>query len=302
MPEQEQEKNNEKLNKVPPITLNKFLESHAPGQKIVIANCRGTTYSNYISIIMPDIQLHCDQEACNGLRFFEFIKGDNDLYWGEWNEKFFDYRCKNCEENCKRFAVALYPQRENEWYAYKIGEMPSFGPHVPPRVIKLIGPDKDFFLTGRRAESQGMGIGAFTYYRRVVENQKNRILDEVIKVGEKTGLSKGLLNTLKKAKDETQFSKAIDSVKESIPQVLLIDGHNPLILLHSALSEGLHAKSEEECLELARSIRIVLTELATRSGQVLKDQAELKSAVGRLTRIKSGKTIDNKEETTDNSG
>jgi len=63
---------------------------------------------------------------------------------------------------------------------------------------------------------------------------------------------------------ETQFSKAIETIKAAIPESLLIDGHNPLTLLHDALSEGLHAQTNEDCLELATSIRVVLTELAER--------------------------------------
>ena len=81
---------------------------------------------------------------------------------------------------------------------------------------------------------------------------------------------------------ETQFSRAIDDVKDAIPPVLRISGHNPLTLLHSALSQGLHARTDQECLEIAGSIRVVLTELAERIGQVLKDQAELNAAVTRL--------------------
>ena len=37
-------------------------------------------------------------------------------------------------------------------------------------------------MKGRRCGNLGLGIGAFVYYRRVVENQKSRILDEIIKV------------------------------------------------------------------------------------------------------------------------
>lgn len=51
-----------------------------------------------------------------------------------------------------------------------------------------------------------------------------------------------------------------------IPQTLLINGHNQLTLLHSALSEGLHDQTDEKCLELATSIRVVLTDLADRLG------------------------------------
>jgi hypothetical protein len=72
------------------------------------------------------------------------------------------------------------------------------------------------------------------------------------------------------------------STRAAIPQTLLINGQNPLTLLHSALSEGLHAKSDEDCLELATSIRLVLMELAERIATALKDEAELRNAVNRL--------------------
>jgi len=62
----------------------------------------------------------------------------------------------------------------------------------------------------------------------------------------------------------------------------LINGHNPLTLLHSALSDGIHAKTDEECLELATSIRLVLIELADRIATALKDEAELRTAVTKL--------------------
>jgi hypothetical protein len=122
---------------------------------------------------------------------------------------------------------------------YKLGELPVYGPPTPSRLISLIGPDRDIFLKGRRCENQGLGIGAFVYYRRVVENQKNRILAEIFKVSEKIGVTPDQLDILKRAMAETQFTTALASVKSAIPQSLLINGHNPLTLLHSALSDGL---------------------------------------------------------------
>ena len=142
---------------------------------------------------------------------------------------------------------------------------------------------KDYYLKGRHAENQGLGIGAFVYYRRVVENQKDRIFDEILKVSEKIGAPKELLAQLTAAKAETQFSKAVETIKQAIPQALLINGHhNPLMLLHSALSEGLHDKTDDQCLELATSIRVVLTELVERMANALQGKAELNAAVGKL--------------------
>jgi hypothetical protein len=41
------------------------------------------------------------------------------------------------------------------------------------------------------------------------------------------------------------------------------------------LSEGLHNESDDQCLELAKTIRIVMTALAERIETALKDESEL---------------------------
>jgi hypothetical protein len=131
-----------------------------------------------------------------------------------------------------------------------------------------------------------LGIGAFSYYRRVVEHQKGRIFDEVIKVSKKIGASGEILDLLAQAKSETQFSKSVSLVRDAIPQALLIGGHNPLTLLHNALSSGLHEDTDEGCLAVAQAVRVVLVDLSERLGQALKNEAELNAAVSRLMRPK----------------
>ena len=239
----------------------------------------------------PEIQLHCDHENCNGIRFFRCVSG-KDKYLESKDYEFFyvTYRCSNCQRVQKIFSLAAKvdsdakPQGE----CYKFGELPTYGPSVSPKLIKLIGPDRDEFLKGRRCENQGLGVGAFIYYRRVVENQKNRIIEGIIKVSEKIGAPKEKLETLRAAVKETQFSKALDMAKDAMPESLLINGHSPILLLHSALSEGVHSLTDEQCLELAGSARIVLSELSERLSQALKDEAELTKALSTLMHKKKG--------------
>ncbi len=82
---------------------------------------------------------------------------------------------------------------------------------------------------------------------------------------------------------ENQFSKALEFVTDALPQALLINGQNPLTLLHAALNGGLHNQTDEECLGLAHAVRVVLVELAERLGQAMKDDKEIKDAIARLT-------------------
>jgi hypothetical protein len=138
------------------------------------------------------------------------------------------------------------------------------------------------FLRGRRCENQGLGVGAFVYYRRVVENQKSRIISEILKVAERIGAPEEKLQLLRASITEVQFSTAMSSIRDAVPESLLINGYNPMTLLYSALSEGVHNLTDEECLDIASSIRVVLTELSERLSQALKDEAELKNALSKL--------------------
>jgi hypothetical protein len=268
------------------MTLAEFLESTPPNvEKSIgdLASLRKTYNNTYMEMETPDIQLHCSSSVCNGVRIFRCISGAPTLEKG-WKHIFVYYKCRNCETTAKTFALAarLLSDRSSEGIVKKFGELPAFGPHVPSRVITLIGPDRDLFLHGRTAENLGLGIGAFAYYRRVVENQKGRIIRQLGKAAKQLGVSPELLKRFEAAANETQFTKAIDDIRDALPESLKIRGHNPLTLLHPNLSDGLHEKTDAECLELATSIRVVLTELADRISQALKDEAELISAVTKL--------------------
>ena len=269
----------------PPMNMAEFLESIPPSNltRIVDLTDRITHPSGgyaWHDLNTPEIQLHCPNDTCNGSRFFRCtndIKPRVEDY--TYSYCYITYRCWNCQKEAKTFSLAARRDKDAEsGGCYKFGELPPYGPPTPARLIKLLGPDRDLFVKGRRCENQGLGIGAFVYYRRVVENEKNRILDEIIKVSNKIGVVHEIITTLESAKAETQFSKSLAAVKNAIPQSLLINGHNPLTLLHSALSEGLHDQTDEHCLEIARSVRIVLGELSERLAQALKDEAELNSA------------------------
>jgi hypothetical protein len=276
-----------------PCTWADFFERTPPGRTDLISNLAQTFGGTALgSMNIADIQLYCESDTCNGLRFFRCIVDKKPVLTDTaWTYQFMTFRCRNCDSQSKTYAIAAkLKDSSGDGYMFKYGESPAFGPPTPSRVIKLLGPDRELFLMGRRCENQGLGIGAFVYYRRVVENQRNRVIDEIIRVAEKVGASQEVLDDLSRAGQEQHFTKAIEQIKHGLPQTLLINGHNPLTLLHSALSEGVHSQSDSDCLELAQSIRVVLTELAERLGQALKDEAELSNAVNRLQKVKSSPT------------
>lgn len=289
------------------ITLAEFLERVPPAEPVVVSKLfvrkkeggirtPGTTVYSTYELATPRVQLYCTNEKCGGLRFFKYTGLPIPIQSLEALSQprivplrtYLQYLCSNCLKTSKTYAVEVTSEdvQSGEGECIKFGEQPAYGPPTPARLIRLFDKEADTFLKGRRCESQGLGIGAFAYYRRVVEIQKNRIFDEIIRVAETIGADGRMVATLRSARDEVQFSKALAAVKDAMPAALLIKSHNPITLLHSALSDGLHERSDARCLELAHDVRVVLVELAERIGEALKEETELNTAVSRLLSAK----------------
>lgn len=277
------------------IPIREFLESKPPG--LVCAISDGFVPVNNFSPLRFELkstglELFC--ESCGGMRFFKQLSHQGFVFPDDnWATIAMRFRCRNCEHSIKLYSLLarIRDVAARMCWLWKLAEVPEFGPPIPAKIYKLIEEERDYYLRGRRSENQGLGIAAFAYYRRAVENQKNRIIDQVIKACRKLGSDPNLIKELEAAKAKVRFKESFGSIKEFLPQALMINGHNPIVLLHAALSEGIHGHSDEECLERAASIRLVLTELAERISTVLKEHDDLNAAVTKLMAAKSVKPV-----------
>lgn len=239
-------------------------------------------------------QLYCESESCMNYTFFEITPANQlSITLEAGGIKQLTYKCCNCSENIKTFFLkfeptnSINPDNKTIFTIEKIGQFPRHGQPLPKRASKLVGGERDFFLKGSISENQGMGIGAFSYYRRVIDAKKNRIFDEIIKVLKLSSGNEELIQELKAAQAETQFTKAVKKIKTALPDSLNIHGQNPLTLLYSALSEGLHMHTDDECLQYAQAIKIVFFELSEKLDSLLKESNELSDAVKILMAQKS---------------
>ena len=273
-----------------PIPFKQFLEAvHPSVQKDVsgLGSMRDTSVgSRLIDMNTPELRLHC--QRCEGERTFR-SEDSHTLSKKGSNGIFVRYLCGDCRKHQKLFSLLIMiKQTPSVGVAYKYGELPPFGPPVPNKLLRLFGEDRDNFIKGRQCENQSLGVGAFAYYRRVVENHKDEIFDEIIKVCETVGASEELIEELTSAKKEIKFTEAMKRIKFALPDGLLINGHNPLLLLHAALSIGLHDESDAKCLEAAHDVRLVLTDLIEKMSLLRTENSELHSAVQRLIAKKGG--------------
>ena len=272
-----------------PHSFATFLESVPPGAERTISDFfrPRPAHTSPWYVNTPEIQLHCPTETCRGVRTFECR---NRHEYGHSNNQpadvFLKYTCRNCTKALKTYALRVQWKESGTGSALKYGERPAFGPPLPARLLNMVGADGDLLRKGRRAENQSLGIGAFVYYRRVVENQKDHLLGEIRKAAVRLNADEELLSSIDLAIKETRFSEALKLVKDAIPDGLKVQGgDNPLMLLHRVLSRGVHGLDDSECLERAQAVRRVLTELVLKIAQVTKDERELTDAVKKLRSV-----------------
>jgi hypothetical protein len=232
----------------------------------------------------PRIQLYC--EVDDGVRSFN-PGPDDTVHCSQYNTLFIEYTCRDCGQWIKTFALILNPDvtaKPSTLTAIKLGEYPPFGSHLAKRLQNMLSStDLELYRKGLRTEREGHGIGAAAYFRRVVDNQWRTLVKKLRDAAEKLGTPLEKLKVFEEALAQPQFSTAVDMLKDAVPEKLLIlDGRNPLTLLYRPLSVQIHNLSDEQCLQQAADIRVVLNETFDNISRVLRDDETLKAAVSRL--------------------
>ncbi len=188
------------------------------------------------------------------------------------------YTCVSCRNDKREFFIKTYC---NKNLIMKTGQFPHWEMKGDTQIEKMLGSHRDYLSRGLMCESQGYGVGAFAYYRRIVED----IIDELIRdVGElipKNERDK-FNEALEKVSQTRQTSDKIALVKDLLPTTLQIDEMNPLGILYSKLSEGLHADNDEECLVHAETIRLTLVYLASQVTEIKNSKLEFSNQMRKI--------------------
>lgn len=164
------------------------------------------------------------------------------------------YLCAHCKTFVRYFFIRIASDRKS---IFKVGQYPAWDIACDPIIESMLGVQVDCYKKGMICESQGYGIGAYSYYRRIVEDIIGKLLDDIsglIPSADKEKYS----NALEETKKTTVTQDKIVLVKDLLPEILRPNGMNPLSALHSTLSQGLHAESDEDCIKYAMAIREVL--------------------------------------------
>lgn len=165
-----------------------------------------------------------------------------------------NYICAYCEDYYRFFAIKMGEGLET---IEKVGQFPAWSRKMEKSLKKLLSKHTDYYKKGKTCEFHSYGIGAFAYYRRIVEDIIGDLLDLIpeILTGEELEKYNEALKLVRKTKN---IRDKIAIVKDLLPPILKTEQFNPLKTIYDALSKGIHEKTDDECLDDAESIRTSL--------------------------------------------
>lgn len=195
------------------------------------------------------------------------------------------YLCQSCNSFRREFQIYISPSLD---YIYKYGQYPEWEIKMNKNLEKTLGKHSTTFKKGLVCESQGYGIGAFAYYRRITEEIIDELLDSISDLVEIENAENYQI-ALQATKRTRVTQEKIDLIKDLLPTILKPGGMNPLGVLHSELSEGLHADTDANCLENASHIRDILTFLVNQIIQSREAAKQFTNSMKTLLDKKCGK-------------
>jgi hypothetical protein len=211
-------------------------------------------------------QMELTCRACGGLRPFRDHRSSGGGGMGERPRPLekglyqIDASCGFCYKEKYVYMIEVDPEEKR---ARKVGQSPPWSIEIDKNVEDALGPSKELFKRGLICLSQGFGLGACVYFRRVLEEQVDSILSLLEQLLKKDPSAQDEAEKVAELRKGKVADKKLEKAYPLVPSSLIVDGVNPLKLLYGQLSQGVHVLDEDECSLLAEQIHQTLVYVVT---------------------------------------
>lgn len=188
-------------------------------------------------------------------RDFPFYRGGDQSVETQWD---LFYGCADCGKAYRAFWLSITVadvgnQTAKGICVRKLGQDPPWSMTIPRRLDKALGPNAELLKRGLTCLGQGYGIGAAAYFRRVVENEVDALLDLAEEAADLAS-DDAAKKAIAEARQSHNATERLKIAADVVPESLKPGGMNPLAVLYGHLSRPLHSASEDEALEDASEI------------------------------------------------
>lgn len=280
--------------------LRDFLQTSPLHHSITFEDRTIATYDN-IKKAVTELSLFCPN--CKRERLFHSPKiEDRPISFGQHTpiylpqSDFIELSLFCSKDDCKlnkkiwlHYSCATNLQEENntppQVTLTKCGEWPTISPRIDVAIQRTFPDSADLLKKGVVCLNEGYGVGAFAYFRQVLEPQIDLLLQEVEIFATATN-DTAVMEKITALRKESPMSDKIAIAKDALPAILQVDGVNPLGTIYGCLSEDIHQGTDEECLQKAQDIYSSLSFILQTLANFKKSRNEYAESLKSLQRRK----------------
>jgi len=167
----------------------------------------------------------------------------------------------------------------------KIGQYPPPSVALPPALSKNLGPDAAaLYRKGLQCRNNGFGLAAIGYFRRVVEDKTNELIEVAAKLAESYNIDAAIVAKMRQvasSSDYTPYEEKLQVAATVFPESLKVGAINPLKSLYGLVSKGIHGLNEEQCVAIAdrtaEVFEFIFTNLRAQSAERKAFEEKLKN-------------------------
>jgi hypothetical protein len=167
----------------------------------------------------------------------------------------FRYSCSECRKGSYLFVVEIDVK---EGWIRKFGQLPPWNIRLGRQLRTHLGGAAEHFEKALICLSQSYGLAACAYLRRALEDSIDQLLRLEHEVLELEGSDGEASARFRQALASKDFQAKTEAAYRLAPRSIIVDGENPLKLIHDQLSKGVHRLSEDECTDVAQTVAVAL--------------------------------------------
>lgn len=254
--------------------------------------CHGVSSSEYgqkkrFGLLPKQIRLFCGHKECGYETLWEIEHPK--VYFGSEFINRDSYTCRNCGKTTVNYCY-IWQEREANNIFVKVGQYPELEERVPDSLKQALdGEDLKLYKNALRMRNFNLGVAAVAYMRRVVENRMNDMLEILQEAAIAHNASSEIIARHKEMQEEKRFSVKVDYAGALLPASLRPSGKpNPMAVLHELASDGLHAKADEECVDIfdacRRTFEYVFGKLRVETEDAKNFVKEMSALAGKTTK------------------
>lgn len=194
--------------------------------------------------------------------------------------------CNFCKNQDIHIILHVYYDTKSETgiYVRKIGQLPAIEVMPEKEIYNYLSEeDKQNYKKALTNLSHNYGIGAFAYFRRIIENEVKRVIEDLINA--KVDGVEDIEKAYSKFIQDHQMANLIESIGQYLPISFKTLGDNPLKILYSQLSGGIHEFADDECLLRAKSIDNILRFVIKKINEEKSELKEVRKSMQFLRKL-----------------